>query len=75
MELIVVYTDLLSVGMVVTIGVMAGAAVGLVIGYLASWQKPLWADMTGREKLLNILLVIACSAVFIAGLAWRFLMD
>lgn len=68
------YTDILSIGMVVTIGLMAGTAIGLVIGYLAGWQKPLWSDMTPREKVRNTLLVLACSAVCIAGLAWRFLL-
>jgi hypothetical protein len=52
---------------------MAGTAIGLVLGYLAGWQKPRWADMTRREKTKNILLVLACSALLIAGLAWRFL--
>jgi len=67
------YTDIISIGLVLTIGLMAGAAIGLVLGYLAGWQKPHWADMAGREKAKNILLVLLCSAIFIAGLAWRFL--
>ncbi|WP_292370711.1 hypothetical protein [Methanoregula sp. UBA64] len=67
------YTDILSIGMVVTIGLAAGTAIGLVLGYLAGWQKPHWAEMTGKEKAKNILLVLACSALLIAGLAWRFL--
>lgn len=67
------YTDFLSVSMVVVIGLMAGTAIGLVIGYLAGWQKPRWADMARREKTANILLVLACCAICIAGLAWRFL--
>jgi len=68
-------TDILSIGMVVTIGLMAGAATGLVIGYLAGWQKPHWSDMTVRNKAKNILLVIACSVIIIVGLAWRFLLE
>ena len=67
------YTDTLSVGMVIAIGGMAGAAIGLCIGYLLGWQKPVWGDMTRREKVLNLLLVAACSSACMAGLAWRFL--
>lgn len=69
------YTDFLSVGMVTVIGLMAGTAIGIFIGYLAKLQRPSWADMTNREKKLNIVLVIACSAICITGLAWRFLLN
>jgi len=69
------YTDFLSVAMVTVIGLMAGTAIGLVIGYLVKTQRPLWGDMTGREKAINIALVVICSAICIAGLAWRFLLD
>ncbi|MFA7694801.1 MAG: hypothetical protein WCX63_04625 [Methanoregula sp.] len=69
------YTDFLSVAMVTVIGLMAGTAIGLVIGYLIKKQRPLWGDMTGREKTINIALVVICSAICIAGLAWRFLLD
>ena len=31
--------------------------------------------MTRREKSINILLVIICSAICITGLAWRFLLN
>jgi len=68
------YTDFLSVGMVTVIGLMAGTAIGLFIGYITQQQRPCWADMTRREKTLNIALVITCSALCIAGLAWRFLL-
>ncbi|MFA5331242.1 MAG: hypothetical protein WC342_02580 [Methanoregula sp.] len=67
-------TDFLSVGMVVVIGLMAGTAIGLVIGYAAHLQRPLWSDMTRKAKAANIALVLACSAVCIVGLAWRFLL-
>lgn len=69
------YTDTLSVGMVIAIGGMAGAAIGLCIGYLLGWQKPLWGDMTRREKLANFLLVAACAIICMALLAWRFLLS
>ena len=68
------FTDVLSVGMVTVIGLMLGTVLGLFIGYLAKLQRPRWSDMTGREKMLNAVLVLCCSAVFIAALGWRFLL-
>jgi len=67
--------DFLSAGMVTVIGLMAGTAIGLFIGYLAHWQKPRWADMTRKDKTRTLALIIICSAICIAGLAVRFLMD
>ena len=67
--------DFLSVGMVTVIGLMAGTAIGLFIGYLLKRQRSSWADMTGSEKAFNISLIMICSAICIAGLAWRFLMN
>jgi len=69
------YTDFLSVGMVTVIGLMAGTAIGLFIGYIAKVQKPCWAYMSGREKTLNIALVAGCSAICIAVLGWQFLLN
>jgi len=68
-------TDFLSVAMVTVLGLMAGTAIGLVIGYLIQKQRPHWTEMTGREKAANIALVVICSVICIAGLAWRFLLD
>jgi heme/copper-type cytochrome/quinol oxidase subunit 2 len=68
-------TDFLSLAMVTIIGLMAGTAIGLFIGYLAKMQRSRWADMTGREKAINIALVVICSVICIAALAWRFLLN
>ena len=67
--------DFLSIGMVTVIGLMAGTAIGLFIGYLVKTQRTCWADMTGREKTINIALIVICSAICITGLAWRFLLN
>jgi hypothetical protein len=64
-----------SIAMVILVGLMSGVIVGLLIGFLAKKQRPLWSDMTGAEKWTNILLVGVCSVIFIAGLAWRFLLQ
>jgi NhaP-type Na+/H+ or K+/H+ antiporter len=68
-------TDFLSLAMVTIIGLMAGTAIGLFIGYLAKTQRSRWSDMTGREKAINIALIVTCSLICIAGLAWRFLLN
>jgi NhaP-type Na+/H+ or K+/H+ antiporter len=68
-------TDFLSLAMVTIIGLMAGTAIGLFIGYLAKTQRSRWSDMTGREKAINIALIVICSAICITGLAWRFLLN
>lgn len=67
--------SLFSIAMVILVGLMSGVIVGLLIGFLAKKQRPLWSDMTGAEKRTNILLVGVCSAIFIAGLAWGFLIQ
>ncbi len=64
---------LFAVVMVILIGLMAGLAIGLCIGFLLKRQKPAWADMTRTDKSINIALVIVCSLIAIAGLAFRFL--
>jgi NhaP-type Na+/H+ or K+/H+ antiporter len=64
---------LFAVAMVILIGLMAGVSIGLVIGFLLKRQKPAWADMTRTDKAINIALVIVCSAIVIAFLAFRFL--
>ena len=67
--------SLFAIAMVVLIGLLSGIVVALLIGFLAKKQRPLWSDMTRTEKWINILLVGVCSAIFIAALAWRFLLQ
>ena len=67
--------SLFAIAMVILIGLMSGIIVGLLIGFLAKKQRPLWSDMTRTEKWINILLVGVCSAIFITGLAWGFLLQ
>jgi NhaP-type Na+/H+ or K+/H+ antiporter len=69
------YTDFLSLAMVTIIGLLAGTAIGLFIGYIMKQQRSRWSDMTWREKAVNIALIVVCSAICIAGLAWRFLLN
>lgn len=62
--------DVLSVLIVVSLGVFVGTCVGLLLGYLARKQQKEWGAMSPREKQVNIALVLACSAIAVAGLAW-----
>lgn len=59
---------------VIALGLIAGSAAGLLIGYLAGIQETEWAGMTPRNKTITIALIAACSAVAIAALSWRFLL-
>ena len=67
--------SLFAIAMVILIGLLSGVVVGLLIGFLVKKQRPLWSDMTRTERWINILLVGVCSAIFIAGLAWGFLLQ
>jgi membrane protein YqaA with SNARE-associated domain len=56
--------------MVIALGSMTGAAIGLGIGFALGKQKSEWSAMTKNEKLINIALVTLCSVICSAGLAW-----
>ncbi|HII99140.1 MAG TPA: hypothetical protein HA272_07810 [Methanoregula sp.] len=62
--------DLLSILIILALGVFSGTILGLLIGYLAKQQKPDWQAMTGRQKLVNALLILGCSALCVSGIAW-----
>jgi ABC-type phosphate/phosphonate transport system permease subunit len=56
--------------MVVALGTLAGTILGLLIGFMARRQQPLWGDMSRKERLINIALVLFFSIICTAGLAW-----
>ena len=62
--------DLLTILIILALGVFSGTILGLLIGYLAKQQKPDWQAMTGRQKLVNALLILGCSALCVSGIAW-----
>jgi len=62
--------DLLSILIVLTVGMFFGTIIGLLIGYLAHQQAPDWQTMTGRQQLVNGLLILGCSVLCVAGIAW-----
>lgn len=61
---------LLDFLMIPALGVLAGSGTGLLIGFITGKQKRDWTAMQKKDKITNILLVLACSAIFIAVLAW-----
>ncbi|WP_321504426.1 hypothetical protein [uncultured Methanoregula sp.] len=61
---------LFEILMVIALGTFGGACFGLLIGYVARLQNPEWFLMSRREKYLNCTLVLVCSALCIAELAW-----
>ena len=64
------YENIFSVLMVIALGTMAGCGFGLLIGFALGKQKAEWSEMTPGEKRFNIVLVIICTIVAIAGLGW-----
>lgn len=60
----------LSALMVISLGCMAGSAIGLAIGSALNKQKGEWSAMTRNEKIINITLMAVCSFICCAGLAW-----
>ncbi|WAC05942.1 MAG: hypothetical protein OS112_04740 [Methanoregula sp.] len=62
--------DTFAILMVISLGAMAGTAIGLFLGFVFKTQKSEWSAMTGSQKAINISLVFVCSAICIAGLAW-----
>jgi hypothetical protein len=62
--------DVTTILIVVSLGLFTGTGTGLIIGYLANLQKPDWHEMSRNEILANIALIVFCSAIVIAGLAW-----
>ena len=56
--------------MVITLGSLAGAIMGLGIGWAAKKQKNPWSSMTRGDKITNITLVIVFAILCIAVLAY-----
>ncbi|RPI40581.1 MAG: hypothetical protein EHM53_01340 [Methanoregulaceae archaeon] len=61
---------LLDILMILSLGILAGTAAGLVIGFVARKQNRDRAAMQKKDMMTNVLLILACSAMFSAGLAW-----
>jgi hypothetical protein len=64
---------LLDFLMILALGILAGSGTALLIGFLARKQKRDWTTMQKKDKITNIILVLACSAIFIAVLVWYLL--
>jgi len=61
---------LFAILMVIALGSLAGTALGLALGYVSGNQKCAWSLMTWRQKAVNLLFIVVCSAICIAALGW-----
>jgi hypothetical protein len=61
---------LLDILMILSLGILAGTGTGLFIGFVARKQKRDWAAMQKKDMITNLLLILVCSAMFSAVLAW-----
>lgn len=60
----------LDILVILALGILAGTGSGLLIGFLAGRQERAWAAMQKKDKIINLLLILACSSIIIAFLAW-----
>ena len=61
---------LLDILMILSLGILAGTGTGLVIGFVARKQNREWSAIQKKDLITNVLLVLVCSAMFSAVLAW-----
>jgi len=55
---------------IIALGLLGGTGTGLIIGFLARKQARDLAAMERRDILVNLALVLVCSALFMAAMAW-----
>jgi len=61
---------LLDTLMILSLGILAGTGTGLVIGFFAQKQNREQAAMQKKDMVTNVLLILVCSVMFSAVLAW-----
>ncbi len=61
---------LLDYLMILSLGILAGTGTGLFIGFVARKQKRDLAAMQKKDIATNVLLILVCSVLFCAVLAW-----
>ena len=69
------YANTFEILMMVALGALAGTGIGLIIGFIAKKQKSEWSAMTGKEHIINIILVIVFGVICIAGLGYYYLIQ
>jgi len=63
-------TTLLDILMILSLGILAGTGTGLVIGFVAQKQNRDRAAIQKKDMITNVLLILVCSAMYSAVLAW-----
>jgi ABC-type antimicrobial peptide transport system permease subunit len=66
------YENTFEILLMVALGALAGAGIGLLVGFVAKKQKSEWSAMTRKERTISIVLVIAFCVIFIAGLGYYY---
>lgn len=61
---------LFDILMILSLGTLAGTGAGLIIGFVLKKQKAGWDAMPVKDKIINVLLILACSSVAVAALSW-----
>lgn len=61
---------LMDILMILSLGILGGTGTGLVIGFVARKQNRDRSVMQKKDMVTNVLLILVCSAVFSAVLAW-----
>jgi NhaP-type Na+/H+ or K+/H+ antiporter len=60
---------LLDFLMILALGILAGTGTGVLIGFIARKQKREWALMEKNDRIITLLLILACSSAIMALLA------
>ena len=60
----------LDILMILSLGILAGTGNGLFIGFVAGKQTPDFTAMEKKDIAINVVLILVCSAIFCAVLAW-----
>jgi|WetSurMetagenome_2_1015567.scaffolds.fasta_scaffold01575_7 hypothetical protein len=62
--------NLLEILIVIALGTLAGVSFGLITGYITGNQNTAWSLLTRRQKVVNLLLIVVCTAICITVLGW-----
>jgi hypothetical protein len=65
-----VTATLFDILMLLALGTLAGTGTGLLIGFAAKKQKRDWTAMQTKDKIITVLLILACSSIAVAALSW-----
>lgn len=65
---------LMDVLMIISVSLVSGTGAGLLIGFAAGRHRRDWGSMRKNDRLIALLLILACSAVIAGALSWYLFM-